>query len=89
MELEQLRLLVKAFNDKREERLDMDRKSARLKETEVTLKAELIAALKDSGLTKVSNVKFVTKMKPVAKDWDAIHTYIIENDAWDLLQKRK
>ncbi len=88
MELEQLTILVKQFNDARDERLEMDRKSRRLHETEVELKTLLIAALKDSGLTKVSNIKFVIKMKPVAKDWDLIHQYIIDNDAWDLIQKR-
>jgi len=88
MTTDQLSQLVREFNDARDTRLAADRHAAKLKQVEVELKGRVIAAIKDSGLQKVANVKYQSKLRPHAKDWNAIHTYIIENDAWDLMEKR-
>ncbi len=88
MELIDLMPLVTEFNDVRDERLKLQRQTDRLKEQETELKLEVAAAIKLSGLKKVANVTYVLKVKAVAKDWEAIHAYIIENDAWDLMEKR-
>jgi len=88
MNTEELMQLVTRFNNVRDERLDLQRKRDKRYESEIELKLMLVAAIKESGLQKVANVKLVLKIKPVAKDWEAIRKYIIEHDAWDLMQRR-
>ena len=88
MKITELNQLVVEFNDVRDARLKAKRIMDKLQEKETELKLVLAAAIKVSGLGKVANVKYVLKIKPVAKDWNAIHEYIVGNDAWDLMQKR-
>jgi hypothetical protein len=88
MEITELNEIIKRFNNIREERLTMQRRTDKLKEQENDLKGQVIVALKESGLNKAANVKLQLKPKPVAKDWNAIHEYIIEHDAWDIMQRR-
>ncbi len=88
MNTEELMQLVTRFNNVRDERLDLQRKRDKRYESEIELKLMLVEAIKESGLQKVANVKLVLKIKPVAKDWEAIRKYIIEHDAWDLMQRR-
>ena len=55
-------------------------------------KQELIAALTQDNLTGAGGshilVEVVPKIVPTASSWDEIYGYIVEHNAWDLLQKR-
>ncbi len=42
----------------------------------------------EGGLGKVAKVRIIEKDMPTAKDWGKVYNYIVENDAFDLLQKR-
>lgn len=84
--------LVDEYASTREQRLALQRQVDKLDEKEKQLKAALIKMLEDSKATAIGGqlmiVTLVPKEKAVAKDWDAIHRYIISNDAWDIMQKR-
>lgn len=84
--------LVDEYASTREQRLALARQVDKLDEKEKQLKAQLIAMLEATGATAIGGklmiVTLVPKEKAVAKDWDAIHRYIIENDGWDIMQKR-
>jgi hypothetical protein len=84
--------LVAAYDAKRTERLAADKVAQALASEEAALKQELINALNDNKLTVAGNnyVQFTLRRKTryQAVDWEQVHQYIIENDAWDLMQKR-
>ena len=56
------------------------------------LEARLIAAMDAAGTTMVKNelgtFSRQSSIMPVAKDWEAIHQYVKENDAFHLLYKQ-
>ena len=84
--------IIEQFAAKKAERLAADKVAQALKHEEVELQNEICKLLKDSGLTGAGGathkVTLKTIDKPVAQDWDEIYTYIKEEDAFDLLQRR-
>lgn len=84
--------LVDEYAETREARLALQRDVDKLNEQEKSLKAKIIQMLEQAGATAIGGhkmvVELVPKEKPVANDWDAVHKFIMENDAWDLMQKR-
>lgn len=84
--------LVAAYAAKRDERLAADKVAQALAADEFRLKTELINALNDNKLTVAGNqyIQFTLRRKTryQATDWTQIQQYIVENDAWELLQHR-
>lgn len=77
--------------------LDDERLAANRIAKEATTQAEkakqvLLAELGTNNLTGAGGsyclVEVVTKIVPTASNWDEIYGYIVEHNAWDLLQKR-
>jgi len=92
MELAQLSDLVDQFTTKRAERLAQD-KSAKLLKAEETVLKELILnqlIVNEVGSVggKTHTVKRQIKRKPQVADWQAFNTYVIENNALELFQRR-
>jgi len=92
MDLAQLGDVVDAYKEARDNRLAADKYAAKLKEAETNLKSTIISECKANDLSAVGGqvalVKYTVKEKPVPQDWPAIHRFMIENDAMDLMQKR-
>jgi hypothetical protein len=84
--------LIDEYYSKREARLAAERGIKDLKEAETALKFSIMDLLRDSGLKKatgeVATASIRTNLVPYVEDWDLIHSYIKDNDRFDLLQKR-
>jgi hypothetical protein len=84
--------LVAAYDAKRTERLAADKVAQALASEEAALKQELINAMRDEELFAAGNayVQFTLrrKTKYQAMDWEQIQNYIVDNGAWDLIQRR-
>jgi hypothetical protein len=84
--------LADTWFDLRAQRLELDKQVKDLQAQESAAKEALLKSLGNEGVTSVGGktvkVERVPKKKPIAGDWDKIRQYIVENDAWDLLQKR-
>ncbi len=89
MKIERIALEVCVIN---EERLQHDRASRKLKTTEDNLRASLIQAMQEAGLTIIETDRVyagVTQsQKPVILDWSKLEVWIRANNAVDVLQKR-
>lgn len=76
----------------RKRRLALQRETDAIDVEEKKLKQELMLALRRGeakaigGQTVTLTLK--TKNVATAKDWAKIHKYIVDNDAWDIMQKR-
>lgn len=74
--------LKKAFEDQDNE----------LKAKQEQLEAVMLKFLNDnkteSTRTKSGTVYRIEDVKPSATDWDAVYTFIGENNAWDMIQRR-
>ena len=92
MSIKDIPAMIEAYSDKRDERLALQRQTDTLKKEETQLQLELIAALKDAGMTSAGGsahkVSMKVVQKPTAGDWEQIYEYIKDNDAFDLLQRR-
>lgn len=85
--------LVAAYIDLREQRLELDRQAATMKEKEEVYKRELIDRMTGEGAAgALASTTHVVKLKksdvPTPKDWPSIRAFIVANDAWDLVHKR-
>lgn len=73
-------------------RLKAQHKVDDLKREEASLDAEIRAALLDSRLTaakgKAASFSIHSEIIAQVDDWGALHQWIAEHDAFDLLQKR-
>lgn len=91
-EIKDLASLADTYYATRERRLALQREVDLIDKEEKTLKGQIIKALKEGEAKaiggKTVTVTLKTKNVAVAADWDKIHKYIIENDAWDLMQRR-
>lgn len=91
MELADLKATALEYEKVKAERLAADKVSRTLKTQETQLHAELCMACSQHGggvdLGEVL-VDYSTSVQPVAEDWDAIHRFIKEHDAIDLVHKR-
>lgn len=92
MELMELTALVDQYDDMRERRLAADKVAAGFKREETALAERLITEMYSNetfycaGHTK--RVKMTPTPKPKVTDWLLFHTYVVEHNATDLLQKR-
>ena len=75
-----------------QKRIGQQRKVDEIKREEQSLDAEIRAALLDSRLTaakgKAASFSIHTEVIAQVDDWSALHQWIAEHDAFDLLQRR-
>lgn len=92
MSIKDIPVLIEQYATKRQDRLALQKQTDQLKQEETQLQNDIIAALKDAGMTSAGGsehkVTFKTVQKPTAADWDKIYDYIQEEGAFDLLQRR-
>lgn len=76
----------------RESRIIAQRAVDAIEVDEKLLKEHIINNLPKSDMTgasgKLANVKVVTKEVPRVDDWDQLHRYVVDNQAWELMHKR-
>mgnify|MGYP001576760948 CR=1 FL=1 len=75
------------------QRLDLQRQADTIEREQKTLKAQLIEYFQTTETTAVSGtnghiVSLVKKPQPIAESWPDIQAYIVENNAWELVQRR-
>jgi hypothetical protein len=87
-----LALMVNDYIRLREDRLSLERQAEAIKEKETELKAGLIEALATHGANGVAGathrVTLRKKSVPQVQDWSKLYEYILQNEAFDLLQRR-
>lgn len=92
MDAKSLAALADQYFHAREERLAMGKELAKLEGVERELKYKLLAYCEQEEVSAIGGsvcmVKYKCTNEPHVTDWEALHSYIIENDAWDLMQKR-
>lgn len=76
----------------RAQRLDIEKQVEGLKSREAETREQIISLLREAGLEaargEVATASIQYKIKPAVIDWDAVYTYIRNNDMFALLQKR-
>lgn len=84
--------MCRHYTEARAARLEADKVAAALQKEENTIKAQIFEALEDQGrdgcITNGYVYSVVETQKPSPADWGAIYTFIVENNAFELLQKR-
>lgn len=84
--------MIDGLYDLRAQRLAIEKQVEELKASETAMKEAILGTLKESGLEgakgEVATASVQYKIKPNVQDWDAVYTYIRENDMFALLQKR-
>ena len=84
--------MIDELYELRAQRLVFEKEVDELKARETATKEEILALLKASGLEgakgAIATASIQYKIKPNITDWDAVYTYIRENDMFALLQKR-
>lgn len=93
MDLKELAKLVDEYIEVRTERRALESKADDLKTVrEQPLRAKILEELKASKAGSVGGTKMqaalVVKKSYQATEWPLVRKFIIENDAWDLLQQR-
>ncbi len=92
MDLADLKATARKYESIKATRLAADRTARDLKTTEDELHLALVTYCRDGGGAGVDMgdtlVEYTATNKPAPEDWNAIHEYIKENDAIDLVQKR-
>lgn len=90
--LEDLAILVDEYNLARTTRLAAAKEVTKLEEGEHTLKAQLIALIKEAGATSVGGktaiVKVTIKNEPTLDSWDELCTHIRITGEFELLYRR-
>ena len=85
-------LLVDSYISLRDFRREEEKKIERVKEQEAKTKALIITALKEANSGAVAGKAYTATLKkkisPQVAAWEELYPYIIENDAWDLIQRR-
>ena len=92
MELADLKATALRYEETKADRLAADKLSRNLKSKEDELAFLMVTHCREHGGAGVDIgdvlIDYSTALKPVAEDWDAIHRYIREHDAIDLVHKR-
>jgi hypothetical protein len=92
MELMELKALVDEYDRAREERLAADRVAAKLKRDETILHDNIMGELIGNDVMYAGGTYKRVKRniidKPKVEDWSAVHAYMREYDAMELMQKR-
>lgn len=92
MELADLKATAIRYEETKADRLAADKLSRNLKTKEDELAFLMVTHCREHGGAGVDLadvlIEYNTMLKPVPEDWDAIHRYIKEFDAIDLVHKR-
>jgi hypothetical protein len=84
--------MADTYQEVRDQRLELQRQTDKLKEREDELKATLLATLQEQGVGGVSGKRYRVEVKltvvPVVTNWPEVYEYIKANDAFDILQTR-
>ena len=76
----------------REQRLNIEKQAAAVKEQETALKEHIMNNFDKSSVEgvkgKLATASFIHSTVPSVKDWDALYEYIRKNKAYDLMQRR-
>jgi hypothetical protein len=92
MKLNELGLGIDALYALREKRLDIEKQVKEMKQQEYQLRNEILLVLGESGLAKASGQMATASVRvstiPIVEDWESVYAYIVDNDRFDLLQKR-
>jgi len=92
MDLADLKDVARKYDSIKAERLSADRAARELKTLEDSFYAQLVLHCNENGGAGVDMgdvlVEYTATQEPVGEDWAAIHTYIVANDAMDLVHKR-
>ena len=84
--------LIPTYYQAREDRLAADKIAADLASKEYVLKQQLIQAMQEQELSVAGTESYQftrrTKQRIVPADWELIYTYVYDNHAGDLLQRR-
>lgn len=85
-------IMIDTLYDLRAQRLAIEKQVEELKARETATKEEILFLLKESGLEgakgEVATASIQYKIKANVTDWDAVYSYIRDNDMFALLQKR-
>lgn len=92
MELADLKETAIKYEETKADRLAADKLSRNLKTKEDELAFLMVTHCREHGGAGVDMgevlIDYSSTIQPVAEDWDAIHRYIKEHDAIDLVHKR-
>lgn len=92
MDLADLKATARQYDYAKAERLAADRAARDLKTKEDELYAAIVLHCNENGGAGVDMgdtlVEYIATQEPVGEDWAAIHNWIVENDAMDLVHKR-
>lgn len=84
--------LIDEYVQARDRRLELNRQADQCEKREAKLKKDIEDTLNGAGLVTggggAYRATLVSEVKPTATDWGLVQKYIIENNAFDLLQKR-
>lgn len=84
--------LADSYVETRNRRLAAQRQVDEIEKEEKKMKAQLIAAFKEHNFRAIGGARCTIthriKNTATATDWEQVHTFIKENDAWDLMQRR-
>jgi len=84
--------LVNQYVAIRARRLELDRESAKAKESEDDLQKVIIAKMREGDMkvlgSSLGTVKLHESEEPIAENWPEIWAFIEQNQAWELLHKR-
>lgn len=76
----------------RKERLAAEKTVAEMKAAEENIRNHLFATFGEEGLEgakgSIATASVSEELKPQVDDWDQVYAYIVEKEAWDLLEKR-
>jgi hypothetical protein len=75
-----------------QERRELDKKSKELKERETNLKNYIADFLRKNKMSAVGGTHiiatYVRKPKAIAENWSTLYDFIVQNEAFDILQRR-
>jgi hypothetical protein len=76
----------------RSERLEVEKQAKEIKDKESALEAYVILKLTELSLDgakgHVATATITTSKQVIVHDWETLRNYIVQNDAWEMLQKR-
>tara|TARA_R110000824_G_scaffold39030_5_gene118553 strand:- start:26 stop:394 length:369 start_codon:yes stop_codon:yes gene_type:complete len=88
----ELRKLIDDWQTLDDERLAANRAAKEATTLAEQSKVRLLAELGQNNLTGAGGshclVEVVNKVVPTVGDWALLYQFVVDNDAWDLLQKR-
>lgn len=92
MDLNELSKIIEQYAMRREERLELDRRSKEIGELENELKQLIMAHMEEQHVYVAGSPHVTVKLKitpkPTAKDWREVYQYVKDNDAFDILFRR-